>query len=217
MSDTERLVSLAMQLIARYGVVTRSLARGENVTGGFAGLYPVLKSLEESGKVRRGYFVAGLGGAQFAAHGAEHELRQTGGDQEPVPLLLAATDPANPYGTALPWPRCEPPAMRPQRAAGGRVILLDGELLGYLGKTERQLTTFLPTEESQRGRAQLALVEGVAQLAAESDPVYLTHVDGMAPGDSVLATTLIAHGFVPTTRGYLLRGANRRETQNARG
>ena len=115
---TERARALAGQLLARHGILTRDAVATEGVAGGFSAVYPVLRALEEQGRVRRGYFVAGLGGLQFAEPGALERLRAR---REPDPesalaVVLAAADPANPYGAALPWPRAD--TVRPQRAAG---------------------------------------------------------------------------------------------------
>ena len=122
-STTERQVAIAGQLVERHGVLTKEMLAREEVAGGFAGLYPVLKAMEESGKVRRGYFVTGLGAAQFASPGADDRLRSCREeDDEATPIILAATDPANPWGNALTWP-ATPEASRPQRTAGARVIV----------------------------------------------------------------------------------------------
>jgi ATP-dependent Lhr-like helicase len=137
-STTEAAHARALQLLERYGVLTREAALGEGLEGGFAGVYPVLKALEERGRVRRGYFVAGLGAAQFALPGAVDRLRshREAGDTTHV---LAATDPAQPYGAALPWPES---AGRPARAAGAHVVLIDGELAAYLERGGHSLVTF---------------------------------------------------------------------------
>src|ERR1700674_1921770 len=109
---------MAEMLLERYGVLTRDAIRGEGVPGGFAGIYPVLRAMEESGRIRRGYFVAGQGGAQFALPGAVDRLRTcpdgppVDGSSAPAVLVLAATDPANAYGLILPWP-----VKGPQRVA----------------------------------------------------------------------------------------------------
>jgi ATP-dependent helicase Lhr and Lhr-like helicase len=205
-SATERQTAIASQLIARYGVLTREMVAHEGIPGGFAGLYPVLKAMEESGRLRRGYFVSGLGAAQFAAPGAEDRLRQTGRDPALAggAIILAATDPANPYGAALDWPAGEDGIMRPQRAAGSRVVLSDGHLIGYLGRTGQHLLAFLPENEPERTMQRDRLLQALADLAANG-PVYLTKIDGADPGESPLAPPLIAAGFVPTTRGFLLR------------
>ncbi len=120
-------------LLERYGVLPREAIASDGL-GTFAELYPVLKALEDAGRIRRGYFVSGLGAAQFARPGADDRLRllRASNDGSGV-VVLAATDPANPYGASLPWPEGEP---RPQRAAGASVVLADGSLLGYLGRRE---------------------------------------------------------------------------------
>ena len=129
---TEAAHARALQLLERYGVLTREAVLAEGVEGGFAGVYPVLKALEERGQVRRGYFVAGLGGAQFALPGAVDRLRarrvrERHRPTTPPPLVLAATDPAQPYGAALPWPESAGPAAR---AAGAYVVLHRGRPIG---------------------------------------------------------------------------------------
>ncbi|MEY2404248.1 MAG: ATP-dependent helicase Lhr and Lhr-like helicase [Acidimicrobiaceae bacterium] len=137
-SATETAHARALQLLERYGVLTREAALGEGLEGGFAGVYPVLKALEERGRVRRGYFVAGLGAAQFALPGAVDRLRSHREPGESV-SVLAATDPGQPYGAALPWPESDG---RPARAAGAHVVLIDGELAAYLERGGHSLTTF---------------------------------------------------------------------------
>jgi ATP-dependent Lhr-like helicase len=199
---------LAAQLVQRYGILTREMVAGENVPGGFAGLYPVLKAMEEAGRVRRGYFVAGLGAAQFAAPGADERLRErkAADDDERRTFVLASTDPANPYGAALPWPSKDEVDARPQRAAGTQVILHDGRLIGHLSRTGQSLITFLPDEEPDRTTMCNILVETLSGLAAPGAPVFLTKIDGQEPGATDLASSLTAAGFVATSRGYLKRG-----------
>ncbi|HEY5677334.1 MAG TPA: DEAD/DEAH box helicase, partial [Myxococcales bacterium] len=129
-TPAERAAALAQALLARHGIVTRETVHAEDVAGGFAAVYPVLKVMEEGGRARRGYFVAGLGGAQFAVPGAEDRLRSFRQPAaEPLTLVIAASDPANPYGATLPWPRKgEDGESRAQRAAGAQVVLHDGAL-----------------------------------------------------------------------------------------
>jgi len=114
-TPTRRSHALAATLLDRHGVLTREAVRGEGHPGGFAGVYPVLRAMEESGRCRRGYFVAGLGGAQFALPGAVDRLRSDRRDRSTTPLILAATDPANAYGLSLPWPQRPGAETRPQR------------------------------------------------------------------------------------------------------
>src|SRR5262249_57964169 len=120
----------SLQLLERHGVVTREGVKAEGIAGGFAAVYPVLRALEESGRARRGWFVAGLGAAQFALPGAVDRLRShrtIDEDDRARVLVLAATDPAQPYGAALAWPERSGDSSRPSRSAGAFVVLADGE------------------------------------------------------------------------------------------
>jgi ATP-dependent Lhr-like helicase len=165
----------------------------------------VLKALEEGGQIRRGYFVAGLGATQFAVSGADDRLRSVREpSEEPPTLVLAASDPANPWGAALPWPSGE---ARPQRAAGAQVIVRDGALLGWIGRAESNLFTFLPAAEPERGAAAAALAGALARLvdSGRRRAVLVRKVDGKDPRDSVLAPYLAAAGFFAGSRGYLKR------------
>ncbi|MDC0719042.1 Lhr family helicase [Nannocystis bainbridge] len=216
--ETDRRAARARQLLARHGVLTREAVAAEDMEGGFAAVYPVLKAMEEAGRVRRGYFVAGLGAVQFALPGAEDRLRDVRETDEDAPLtvLIAATDPANPYGAALPWP--DVPEARFERAAGARVVLRDGRLVGFLGRGGRNLVTHLPDAEPERGRAVAALAEALALLPEVTGQRYvlLEQIDGQVAPASPLATALTAAGFRPTHDSLLLRrdeprlGARRR-------
>ena len=132
-------------LLDRYGVVTRGSVMAENIVGGFGLMYKVLARLEEAGRCRRGYFIEHLGAAQFAVPATVDRLRSFTEDAqlakaEPVALALAATDPANPYGAALPWPRCTVDAgsgHRPGRKAGALVVMVDGALV-LVRRTRRE-------------------------------------------------------------------------------
>jgi ATP-dependent Lhr-like helicase len=206
-TSTERLAALASQLVERHGVLTRDQIAREQVEGGFSAIYPVLKAMEEAGKVRRGYFVDGQGGAQFAAPGADELLRSRPREDEPPTFVLAATDPANPYGVALPWPASPggDEAGRPQRAAGCRVVLCDGQALGYLNKSGQSLTTFLAEAEPDRGYQAMQLGKALAARAREQRSILLTKIDGGSAIASPLAPVLAKAGFVATTRGLLCR------------
>src|SRR6185436_20011807 len=121
-SSTERAHALAVSLLERHGVVTRESVLGEGVAGGFAAVYPVLRAMEEAGKIRRGYFVEGLGAAQFALPGAVDRLRAERVPIDgPTLLVLAVADPANPYGATLGWPK----ARKVQRVGGAHLVLVD--------------------------------------------------------------------------------------------
>lgn len=136
----------AMVLLQRYGVATRNLANDDAIASASANVTKVFNALEDDGQVRRGYFVEGLGGAQYAARSAVDELRQAARPDEKAPMvwLLAATDPANPYGSVLPWPEQPDPAVthRPGRKAGASVVLINGHLAAYLEKGGSTLLVF---------------------------------------------------------------------------
>ena len=198
-TSTELAHSRALQLLERYGVLNRELTLGEGAEGGFAGVYPLLKALEERGQVRRGYFVAGLGAAQFALPGAVDRLRDHRSPPEvPRSVVLAATDPAQPYGAGLAWP---PSAGRPARVAGAHVVLVDGSAVAYLERNGHTLATFPAAQESPGWAATLG--ELVARQRLRQ--VELRRIDGIDAGLSPLADELRGVGFVDSYRGLLLR------------
>jgi ATP-dependent Lhr-like helicase len=202
-----RMVALANALLDRHGILVREAAQAEGIAGGFSAVYPVLKAMEEAGKVRRGYFVSGLGATQFARKGADDRLRaERAKEDAPSTVVLSATDPANPYGAQLPWPDREEGA-RPQRAAGAHVVLYGGELIAWAGRTERNLLTFLPEREPERSLVGRAVAEALAGLVREGRrrAVLVDRVDGVEAQDSALAPHLLAAGFVRGSRGWLKR------------
>ena len=208
-SATARATALATQLLDRYGVVTRDAVAAEEVAGGFSAVYAVLKAMEESGRCRRGYFVEGLGGAQFALPGAVDRLRavrETGLDAEAaVPLVVAATDPANPYGAALPWPESSDSVRhRPRRAAGAQVVLADGRLVLYVERGGRSLLSFVEEPEIL-ATAATALAARVT--AGRIGALQLQRVDGDAPMAQPVLDHLRAAGFADHPRGLVLRPA----------
>ena len=193
-------------------MLTREAVAGEAVDGGFTAVYPVLRALEEAGRIRRGYFVDGLGAAQFALPGAVDRLRalrdqpgEMAGEHGRVVHLLAAADPANPYGAAIPWPRRDEADRRPlQRAAGAYVALVDGAAVLYLerGGTSIQV---LPAAEDTEALA-LAL-RSLADLVADGRvrELVIGKVDGEPVAASRFGGALLAAGFVTGYRGYALR------------
>ncbi len=208
-SSTERAMALAEQLLARHGVLTRDAVVAEETPGGFGALYPVLKGLEEAGRVRRGYFVSGLGGSQFAHPGALERLRalKQPDPERPQGVVLAATDPANPYGAALPWPKTE--STRPMRAAGAHIALVDGALVAFLGKGEREIVTFLPADEPSRSAVARALAEALVRWATLTGRAALgwAAADGTPLASSPLAPFLAEAGFVRSGPGFRLPSA----------
>ena len=216
-TETERRAALARALLERHGVLTREAVGAEGVTGGFSAVYDVLKAMEDAGRVRRGYFVEGLGATQFALPGSEDRLRSA---REPPAesrtLILAATDPANPYGAALAWPEAGAKreaikSARPQRAAGAHVVLRDGELIGYVGRTEKNLLTFLPGAEPARGQAASALAGALAALVDEGRrrTLLIGRIDGEEAEESAFGARLAEAGFTATSKGYFKRGMKR--------
>jgi ATP-dependent Lhr-like helicase len=206
-SETDRRASIARVLLGRYGIVTREAAHAEDVPGGFAGIYDVLKTLEAQGRVRRGYFVEGRGGAQFAQPGADEGLRQMrDADAGAPPIVLAATDPANVWGAILDWPP-SPGDARPQRAAGAVVVLADGALLGWMGRGENPVLTFLPEDEGARAEGAHSLAKGFAELVdSGARPALLVgSIDGVDASASSLAPAFARAGFVATARGLMKR------------
>jgi ATP-dependent helicase Lhr and Lhr-like helicase len=187
----------ALQMAERYGVLTREAALGEGSEGGFAGLYPMLKLLEERGQMRRGYFVAGLGAAQFALPGAVDRLRSPR-DEDHQPLILAATDPANPFGASLPWPES---GGRPARAAGAFVVLDQGHLVAYLERGGRSILTFPETAANQRWAEALTTLVKDGRLRS----LEITRIDAVPTRESAHHPALLAAGFVGGYRGLIYR------------
>jgi ATP-dependent Lhr-like helicase len=209
-SATERRHAQATRLLDAYGVVTRDTVAAEGTQGGFAQVYPVLREMEERGRVRRGYFVEGLGGAQFCQPAALDRLRaeraDAAGDRRPAEtLLLAASDPANPYGAALAWPRWSDDDRRPlTRSAGAYVVLVDGEPALYLERGGRSLQTLPAFGEADTAAVAL---NALRQLLADGRyrALQVERVDGAPVAESVHAPALAAAGFQRAYRGWLLR------------
>jgi ATP-dependent Lhr-like helicase len=213
-----------LQLLERYGVLTREMALAEGLQGGFAGVYPVLKLLEERGQVRRGYFVEGLGAAQFAQPGAVDRLRAEGmgrrpdgaaGGVGPEPVerlpwepppapaeqpdawVLAATDPAQPFGAALDWPDS---AGQPSRSAGAYVVVVDGEACAHLERGGRRLLTFPAAARSTRWVQALAGLVGSGRVRR----LQVEVIDGERATASPVAASLRAVGFAEGYKGLTL-------------
>jgi len=212
-NPTQRGHALATTLLDRHGVLTREAVRGEGHPGGFAGVYPVLRAMEESGRCRRGYFVAGLGGAQFALPGAVDRLRSDRRDRSGTPLLLAATDPANAYGLSLPWPQRPGPETQaqrpgadtrpiagPRRVAGAYVVLIDSEPYLYVEKGAKGLLALRALDGTWEERAIGALNELLTSGRARRLSVE-RHDEGLRPA-------LEAAGFVPTPKGLVRYGGS---------
>jgi ATP-dependent helicase Lhr and Lhr-like helicase len=203
-------------LLERYGVLTRELVLGEGLQGGFAGLYEELGRLETVGAARRGYFVEGLGGAQFALPGAVERLREARGQeaherQAPAALVLAATDPAQLYGGALSWPASARRSGRgPSRVPGAHVVLVDWEPALYVERGGRGLLTLLPAQEPIPGRISPRLQTALAALAeaareGRTGKLAIERVDGEPVLGSALESVLAELGFSAGPRRMTLR------------
>ncbi|MGH2401476.1 MAG: Lhr family helicase, partial [Candidatus Limnocylindria bacterium] len=204
-TPTERGHALATTLLERHGVVTRESVAAEGVSGGYASVYPVLRAMEESGRARRGYFVAGLGAAQFALPGAVDRLRAVRED-EPTVRILAATDPAQPYGAALPWPRASDQERLPlQRAAGAYVVMMDGRPVLYLERGGRGLLTLPGPADSERLERAVAVLPALVAPGGPMRELRIERVDRGPVGESPIAEAIVAAGFRPSYRGYLIR------------
>jgi ATP-dependent Lhr-like helicase len=231
---TRWLAAVAQQLLARYGVLTREAVASENLPGGFSVIYPVLKAMEEKGRLRRGYFVAGLGATQFALAGALDLLRSlrypparssdaliaasrgdavddsVASDDADV-VVLAATDPASPYGSTLKWPAVRGPndrraARGPTRSIGASVILVDGALAAYLARGDRQLYTWLPDREpefSRVGRSVARALIDRARMGGDTPRgMLIEELDGGPPSSHPLAPFLARSGFLAGALGF---------------
>ena len=205
---TKRAHAVAESLLERHGVVTRGAVVSERTPGGFAAAYKVLSVFEESGRCRRGYFVEGLGAAQFGTAGAIDRLRTHLHDsdrpEKPTALALAATDPANPFGAALPWPSQES-GHRPGRKAGAIVVLVDGTLALYVERGGKTLLTFSDDEELVAHA-----IEALGRVVREGalGRLVVEKADGVSilgQDSEVLRRAMESAGFIATPRGLRLR------------
>jgi ATP-dependent Lhr-like helicase len=223
--STQRAHAQAEVLLERHGVITRGAVTSERLPGGFSAVYQVLRAFEESGRCRRGYFVEGLGGAQFALPGAVDRMRALAPSPSDAPqgigqgwgqatghadgqrtrraVVLAAADPANPYGAALPWPdRPGEMTHKPGRKAGALVVLVDGHLVLYVERGGKSLLSFADDDRVQPAVDALALAVRDGALGK----LTVERADGTAINDSPLGAALEAAGFHPTPRGLRIRG-----------
>jgi ATP-dependent Lhr-like helicase len=184
--------AMAELLLERYGILTREQVLAEGIAGGFSAIYPELSQLETLGIARRGYFVEGLGGAQFALPGAVERLRGLP-DQDAAPLVLSAIDPAQPYGGALPWPSRRDGPRRLARVAGAYVVLAGGEPVLYLERGGRALQTLVDGDDWRLRPALEALVGHVR--SGRGRRIGLEKVDGKSAMMSPLAPLLVILGF----------------------
>jgi ATP-dependent Lhr-like helicase len=207
-TSTERAASWAAMLLERHGLVARETAGVEALGGGFASVYRVLRSMEEAGKLRRGYFVEGLGGAQFTYPGVVDRLRRVRDEivHEHEVVALAATDPANAYGWLLPWPELS--GKQPQgarRATGAAVVLIDGVPILYLDRNGRRLRTFADATPEKIEEA-LPALRDIAHGTARG-AIILDQIGDDTALTSPMLPVLKAAGFVQSYR-YLSLSAS---------
>ena len=206
----------AQQLLARYGVVFRETAHAESLPGGFSAIYDVLKALEESGRVRRGYFAADLGATQFAMPAAVDLLRSLRGaavDDRHEVVMLAATDPANPYGALLRWPAPAEEGSSLTRSVGARVVLVDGALTVYMRRGNPAIQLLLPEEEPARSQVARAVAEFFVthtqrergEAGHERSGMLITQVNGVPVAEHPFARVLLDAGFTPAPMGFNVR------------
>ena len=216
-ATTQWGAAMAQQLLTRHGVITRETVGSEAVAGGFSAVYQVLKAMEDAGRVRRGYFVAGLGAAQFAMPAALDLLRSMRDvPEEPRTVVVAATDPANPYGAIIPWPQ-----QGPTRSAGARVMLVDGQAAAYLRRGERELLLFLPDAEPRRSQMGREVARLLLHLAAAREEgrrgMLIAEINGESAPAHPAARLFIQEGFAATAMGLQARIAGTRIAAGPRG
>ena len=209
---------MAQQLLTRYGIVTRETALAEGLPGGYSLIYPALRKIEESGFIRRGMFVAGLGAAQFAMPAAVDMLRSLRTTPaEPESVVLAATDPANPYGAVLPWTSVESEnsegdgsAHAMARVSGASVVLVNGQLTAFLRRKNPSVRIFLPDAEPERSQVATKLARQLAELAVhrQRNPhagLLISNINDIPARQHPFGRFLEEAGFADTAAGYHMR------------
>ena len=212
---TQWSANVAQQLLTRHGIVMRETAIAENIPRGYNAIYPALKTMEDSGWVRRGMFVAGMGAAQFAATSAVDMLRSLRTEPAVADVVyLAANDPANPYGAMLPWPRAENELEdsahhNMSRTSGAGVILINGALGAFLRRRNQALRIFLPENEPERSQFARELAKKLAELAVRwqgrRSGLLIGEINGAPAKEHFLARFLTESGFHETILGYQMR------------
>lgn len=211
---TEWSANIAQQLLVRYGIVMRETAVAENIANGYSTIYPALRTMEESGWIRRGMFIAAMGAAQFAMTSAVDMLRSLrNAPEEPEAVHLAAGDPANAYGALLPWPReSEDQAHGMSRAGGASVILINGALAAFLRRRNPSIRVFLPEDEPDRSQYARALARKLAEVAIQRQSrksgLLIGEINGENAQQHFLARFLEESGFLASALGFQMRRTN---------
>ncbi len=206
----------------RHGIVTRDVTGIEPLPGGFSAMYPVLRRLEETGRIRRGYFVAGLGAAQFAQPGAIDLLRDARDERDEITTVtMSATDPGNPYGVLIPWPEVHDSEARATRTAGARVVIVNGHAAAWISRGDRQLIVSLPGDEPERSRIARAMARELVRIANEAPEGrrgwLIEEINGRRAIEDPSSQFLLEAGFANTSMGLQLRVPRRREPLRIEG
>lgn len=209
-ADTERALALAENMLDRFGVITRGAAIAEQIPGGFPALQPVLRGMEDAGRLLRGRFIAGMGAAQFADNPAIDRLRQldAGKSVRHPPVVLSAVDPANPFGLTLPWPLSLTGA-KPTRRAGAFTVIASGRVLLYLPSGGKELMTFDAQDSDEDLHAALVAL-GHALRREKHLNFILERINDQSVGQSGLLTALKEAGFSRVPKGYSWDGYHAR-------
>jgi ATP-dependent Lhr-like helicase len=212
-SVTEWSASVAQQLLLRYGVVVRESAAAEDLPGGFSAFYPALRQMEERGLIRRGMFISGLGGSQFAMNAAVESLRALRPHARKSAILLASVDPANPYGNLIPWPSLpENSGQGPHgmaRTSGASVLLIDGVLVAFLRRGNSALKLWIPSSQPERAQAAARELARVAlRRQAQRSGLLISEINGKPSHEHFFGPYLEEAGFVLTALGYQMRRAH---------
>ncbi len=201
-SPTERAHALALTLLERYGVLSREAAKAEDLPGGFSAVYKVLRAMEQAGKVRRGWFVDGLVGAQFAMPGAVDRLRAARREGDaPEAVVLPTVDPANPYGALLEWPATQGTA--PRRAAGASVVLVEGAPVLFVASSGKRVSSFAAAKDPRVLSAALKALAPIARLQ-KGAALRVERIDGDTARGSELTEAFLRAGFTADHRGLTL-------------
>jgi ATP-dependent Lhr-like helicase len=208
-TPTEWSAAVAQQMLVRNGIVMRETAAVENVRGGYSSVYPALKTMEESGLVRRGMFVAGMGAAQFAMPAAVDMLRSLRRPADRAEAVhLAASDPANPYGGLLPWSDASPEHSM-ARAAGANVVLVNGRLAAFFRRRNPAIRVFLPADEPELSETARQLAQKLAEVAirwqSRRSGLLISTINDEPAAGHLLGYLLEESGFVSTAAGYQMR------------
>jgi len=216
-SVTEWSASMAQQLLLRYGLVVRETAVSEDLPGGFSAFYPALRQMEERGWIRRGMFIYGLGGSQFATNAAVESLRALRFPSKKTGIMLAAVDPSNPYGNLLSWPKLPEEDSRDSgmhgmsRSSGASVLLVDGVLVVYLRRGNPALKLWLPDSDPDRGEYARAAAHELARVAvlrqSRRGGLLISEINGRPAVGHLFEHYLEDAGFALTSLGYQMRRA----------